>query len=83
MLVVSTCTTYLINKDVMDTAEMGIDAMNVMIGSASGGVLRHGQQAFFRLRGLRFRHDTQHRNARLLAPRYLSAKLIAVTLRPP
>ena len=39
MLVVSTCTTYLINKDVMDTAEMGIDAMNVMIGSASGGVL--------------------------------------------
>ena len=26
MLVVSTCTTYLINKDVMDTAEMGIDA---------------------------------------------------------
>ena len=39
MLVVSTCTTYLLNKDVMDTAEMGIDAMNVMIGSASGGVL--------------------------------------------
>ena len=39
MLVVSTYTTYLLNKDVMDTAEMGIDAMNVMIGSASGGVL--------------------------------------------
>lgn len=39
MLVVSTYTTYLMSKDVMDTAEMGIDAMNVMIGSASGGVL--------------------------------------------
>ena len=77
MLVVSTCTTYLINKDVMDTAEMGIDAMNVMIGSASGGVLSMVIGVFiplFRLRGLRFRHDTQHRNARLLAPRYLFGK---------
>ena len=31
MLVVSTYTTYLLNKDVMDTAEMGIDAMLSLI----------------------------------------------------
>lgn len=39
MLAVSTYTTYLMSKDVMDTSEMGIDAMNVMIGAVSGGVL--------------------------------------------
>ena len=39
MLFVSTYTTYLISKDVVDAAQMGICGMEVMTGAASGGTL--------------------------------------------
>ncbi len=39
MLFVSTYTTYLISKDVVDAGQMGICGMDVMIGAASGGTL--------------------------------------------
>ena len=83
MLVVSTCTTYLINKDVMDTAEMGIDAMNVMIGSASGGVLSMVIGVFIPLFACEdyvsgtIRNIVTRGYSRLAI---FSAKLIAVTL---
>ena len=58
--------------------------MNVMIGSCIRRRSEHGDRRVhspFRLRGLRFRHDTQHRNARLLAPPVsFSAKLIAAVM---
>lgn len=39
MLFVSTYTTYLMQKDVVDVSQMGIDGMQVMIGAVSGGTL--------------------------------------------
>ncbi len=39
MLFVSTYTTYLISKDVVDAGQMGICGMEVMLGAASGGTL--------------------------------------------